>query len=270
MLNALASSLILSERDFADLERAVSILEKPSLAGKLSQWLGTPLEALKKSLPNAVQAPLEKAVHSSVQWAWKAARWSHPAAFGKTAPLWMHRGALSVSGALGGFGGWSTTLVELPVSTALLLRHIAHEAALQGEDISSTEAQMECLKVFAFGSPETKTLEPLDTGYLATRLALTQMLPNAASAATSVFLPSFMGVVAARFANSMGLKISAQSLPVVGASVGLALNMIFLEHFRSIAWAHFTLRRLERQYPETTVQTVYQQVALEEAEKKEA
>jgi hypothetical protein len=56
-----------------------------------------------------------------------------------------------LSGALGGFWGLPGLLVELPVSTILMLRAIAAVARKEGEDLETAEARWACLEVFTLG-----------------------------------------------------------------------------------------------------------------------
>jgi hypothetical protein len=71
-------------------------------------------------------------------------------------------------------------------------------------------------------------------------------------------LPGFVGAIAARFGAPVGLKLSAQAIPLVGAAAGVAINLAFLEHFRGVARGHFTVRRLEREHGRAMVQQVYE------------
>jgi hypothetical protein len=142
--------------------------------------------------------------------------------------------------------------VELPISTTLLLRQIAAEAAAAGEDPRALETGAECLKVFALGGPGAAD-DATETGYFATRLALAQFLPNVSAA----LLPGFIGAIAARFTGPLLLKLGAQAAPVFGAAAGAAVNLAFLEHFRTLGRAHFTVRRLEREYGPVAVQIAW-------------
>ncbi len=54
--------------------------------------------------------------------------------------------------------------------------------------------------------------------------------------------------VAARWGLVLGEKFAAQAVPLLGAAAGAALNTAFLAHYRRLARAHFSIRRLERQY----------------------
>ena len=57
-------------------------------------------------------------------------------------------------------------------------------------------------------------------------------------------LVRFLAQIAARFGLVVSQKVAAQAVPVLGALGGAAANAAFMDHFQSIARAHFTVRRL--------------------------
>ncbi|MEO6376458.1 MAG: hypothetical protein ABIO37_00420, partial [Caulobacteraceae bacterium] len=59
------------------------------------------------------------------------------------------------------------------------------------------------------------------------------------------------------FQVSAATKISAQSVPALGAISGAMINLAFLNHFQDKARGHFTVRRMERRYGAATVQASY-------------
>lgn len=232
----------------AELRAAAAVLETPSLAVRLASMVGQSVEALKRSLPGPVQRALDGAVRRALDAALKAALSTEPA----REQSWLHRGLIAASGIAGGALGLPGTVVELPVSTTLLLRQIAAIAAEQGEDLATTEGQLECLKVFALGG-ESAADDEAEAGYFAVRLALAETLKGAVGRNLLGFLPGFLGAIAARFGAPVAVKLSAQAVPVLGAAAGAAVNLAFLEHFRSVAVAHFTVRRLERRWGAASV-----------------
>jgi hypothetical protein len=254
----LPALLTLPEDAQTELARAVAALEGPSFAARLAAIAGTPIEALKDRLPAAMRDQVDSAVRRALEKAWATAVGSEPrrTPFGIDV-AWFHRGVAMASGAAGGALGLLGTLAELPLSTTILLRQIAAEAVLNGEDPKVAAVAAECLAVFAIGSPATAEDDVAETGYFAARLALAQMLPNAASSLVAGLLPGFLGAIAARFTGTVGLKVSAQAVPIIGAAAGAAINLAFLEHFRGVASAHFTVRRLERTYGEARVRSAY-------------
>jgi hypothetical protein len=52
--------------------------------------------------------------------------------------------------------------------------------------------------------------------------------------------------VASHYGLALSRKVSLQMMPVAGALCGASLNAAFLAHYRSLARAHVTIRRLER------------------------
>ena len=73
----------------------------------------------------------------------------------------------------------------------------------------------------------------------------------------------FITQVASRFGAVVTQKVAAQTLPVVGALGGAAVNYAFIEHFQEVARGHFTVRRLERVYGKNLVRTEYERLAQE-------
>lgn len=237
-----------------ELRAARAALENPSLAARLANAAGMPVEALRARLPSAVQGGLDGAVRTALSAAMTAALRSGPSVTPLPVPSsWFHRGLAAASGAVGGAFGLPGTLVELPVSTAILLRQVAAVAAEEGEDLAAPGAAAECLKVFALGGTSPSD-DAVESGYFAVRVALAEALKGA-------IMPRFVAAVAARFSGTVGLKLTAQAAPILGAAAGAAVNLAFLAHFRAVARGHFTLRRLERTYGAVTVRAAWDAVA---------
>jgi hypothetical protein len=242
----------------AELARAVALLEGSSFAARIAALVGQPVEALKARLPGAAQGMIDGAVRRALSAAMTAALKSDPARTPVPVhPTWFHRGMAAASGAAGGAFGLPGTLLELPVSTTLLLRQIAAVAAENGEDLSRPEIAAECLKVFALGGRDPRD-DAAESGYFAVRLALAEALKGAVGRGVAgMMLPGFLGAIAARFGGPVALKLSAQAAPIIGAAAGAAVNLAFLEHFRGIGQAHFTVRRLERAHGAEVVRAAY-------------
>ena len=185
----------------------------------------------------------------------------------------MHRAAVIASGALGGALGAAALPLELPISTALMLRSIADHARMQGEDLSELRVRLECLGVFAMGG-RSPTDDAGETGYFAVRLALSQAVARAAEqlgaralgdVAAERGAPAvvrLVGLIAQRFGTSVAQKAVAQVVPVVGALAGAGINSVFIQHYQKTAWGHFTVRRLERRYGEEEIRRLYEEVPL--------
>lgn len=73
-------------------------------------------------------------------------------------------------------------------------------------------------------------------------------------------LVRFILQVTSRFGVVVTQKVAAQTLPIVGALGGAAVNYAFIEHFQDVARGHFTVRRLERVYDKDVIQTAYERL----------
>ena len=252
----------LSPSDFADLQGAVAKLETQSLAMKIASTLGMPVEAILRRLPSpaqsAIHATVDKALAQCLRIAVKTK------SSGAVHSRW-HTAATAVTGAVGGFFGLPGLLVELPVTTTVMLHSIVAIARRYGEDLSSPESSLACLEVFALGPAHTHR-EATESAYYATRTALAQVTREAVSYVTqkgvakesAPALLSFVGRIASRFGLEVSEKVAAEMVPIAGAVGGLGLNILFSQHFQSLAEGHFLVRRLERKYGSEAVRQDYE------------
>ena len=145
-------------------------------------------------------------------------------------------------------------MVELPLTTTIMLRAIADIARHNGENLDTLEARLACLQVFALSSRGSAVRTEL--GYFAARTLLARLSGNAAAylvergaqELSGVMLNSLMAEIVSRFSIVVSDRIAAGALPVVGAVGGATINVIFMNHFQQIAQGHFTVRRLEREF----------------------
>jgi hypothetical protein len=150
----------------------------------------------------------------------------------------LARAVTATSGAIGGFAGLPGFLPDAAFTTLLIMRSIAAVARAEGEDLSQPDARQACLEVFAFGSPEIGADgDPVEGGYWSARFIL-QGRP----------LMLLFSEIGARYSLRMSEKLAVQAVPLVGAIGGAVVNTIFLDYYRNLAQAHFTIRRLERAY----------------------
>ena len=61
-------------------------------------------------------------------------------------------------------------------------------------------------------------------------------------------LVQLLSRIAQRLGVSITDKAVAQLVPLIGAAGGAAINTLFIHHYQETAWAHFSVRRLERAY----------------------
>ena len=254
----------MSPQDLDALQQACTILNSPSLAIRLANSVGAPIERFMQRLPESWSQGVHRAASAAIERALDAAISSlGPAGNGATADL-MHKLGCGVSGGVGGFFGIGALAVELPISTTIMLRSIAEIARSQGEDVSQPETRIACLEVFALGGLSNRD-DSAEAGYYAVRAALAAAVREATefimergvAGRGAPVLARLVGQIASRFGVAVSEKAMAQAVPVIGAAGGAAINLVFIDHFQNMARAHFTVRRLERIYGTETIRAEF-------------
>jgi hypothetical protein len=252
----------MSPEDIEALREAKRLLEHPGLAARIALKLGTSIEKGYALLPARWQTKVGRITQQALTKAVRGAILTIDDAPGKPpAPTW-HKIAVAASGGLGGFFGLAALAVELPVSTAIMLRAVADIARSQGESLRAADTQMACLEVLALGGAPGDSAE---TGYFAIRAALAQSVAKAAThvaqrglaADGAPALVRLIVQIAQRFSLQVSEKLAAQALPAIGAAGGALINTLFIDHYQDLARGHFCVRRLERRYGAEVVQTTY-------------
>jgi hypothetical protein len=159
--------------------------------------------------------------------------------------------------------------VELPVSTAIMLRSIVDIARNEGEDIQLVETQLSCLEVFALGGRSSSD-DGAETGYFAVRSALASAVSDAARYLAKKGLVNkgapaivrLVSVISSRFGVVVTEKAAAMAVPAIGAAGGALVNTLFIKHFQDMARGHFIVRRLERRYGLDRVRESYEKLLI--------
>jgi hypothetical protein len=178
---------ILSEQDTLDMTsadrealiKAVKLLENPSLAARLTNLVGKPVELIGRALPSFASKAITSATSKALEAALKVALRTLPGS-PRTGSVLLHRALATASGAGGGMFGLAALPVELPVSTVIMLRSIADIAQREGEDLSNPEAALSCVEVFALGG-RAGSDDASESGYFAVRGMLAKTVTEAGS-----------------------------------------------------------------------------------------
>ena len=258
-------------KDRQDLERAHRLLSSPSIAMQLANYVGKPIEMGIEMLPDGGKQLITEATQLALSKAMEVAVFNMEDDAKRTASPWWHKFAVAASGAAGGAFGLGALTVELPVSTVIMLRSIIDIARSEGESISTAEAQLECLTVFALGG-DSPTDDGTDTGYYAARIALARAMGEAVEymAGRAVaeggvpVLVRLIATIAERFSIQVTEKVVAQAVPIIGAIGGATINTLFIDHFQNMARGHFIIRRLERTYGLEVIQESFLALPLKE------
>jgi hypothetical protein len=239
-----------SDEDRRDLwDAAVRLVHARSLAMRATGWLSQHVLNAAGGLDgighrafgmawDRVEAKVEEGVEKVL---WKAHDLAtirigpRGAAFGeRDSWAWLSRLMASASGAVSGFIGLPGLLIDIPLTTTLMLRSIAEIARDHGEDIATDDGKRACLEVLAQGGPRTED-DDAELGYWSARAGLSHLTIDA-----------LIRTVASRFGVNLSGKLLAQVVPIAGAMAGGGLNWIFMGYYQEMARVHFTIRAIER------------------------
>lgn len=257
--------MALSSSEIEDLKTARSLLENPGLAVKICNRIGAPIEKGVALLPGKWDAAINEAARRSIEKALQVALLTLDSGRPEPPANWWHKAAVGATGAAGGAFGLPALVIELPVSTTIMLRSIADIARSQGENLATPEAKLQCVQVLALGG-RSKNDDGAETAYFAARAAMAKAVSNAAAHLAQKGLSTkgapaivrLIAQIAARFSLVVSEKAAAQAVPVVGAFGGAIINTLFIDHFQDMGRGHFIIRRLERHHGPEEVRRLYE------------
>ena len=256
-----------------ELRGARQVLQHPSLVIRLSSMVGTRVENLTrelgKRLPEEVAEAISRSSNKAIESAFHAAIRTMQTGDLSAPRNRLHQAAVVTTGSVAGFLGLNALLIELPITTLIMFRSIADIARANGESLSDPDTQLNCLTVFALGSPKSDADEGAETSYYGVRYALSRLTSDAlqyitahgTSGRSAPVVVRFISAVASRFGVVVSQKAAAQAIPAIGAIGGAVTNAVFMSHFQDMARAHFTIRRLERIYGKDAVEELYAAMA---------
>lgn len=192
--------------------------------------LGTHAEGLLDKLPQPARDGLDMATVKALEISFTAANASR----GKLPDTgqWLTRLVTVTTGAAGGFGGVSTALAELPVTTTVIQRAIQGIATEYGFDPADKDTRADCLRVFAAAGPMAND-DNMDLSFLTLRTTV-----------TGSTIQALLTTIAPKLAITLGKKLALQTVPVLGAVTGAAINYAFTSYYQEIAHVQFGLRKL--------------------------
>lgn len=210
---------------------------------KLVNMAAGKLESGLTALPASAQAQINDVTKLALRTSYEAAAKTIPPVgasgvigrtLGKLSGEVAHKTAAIATGAVGGIGGVGTTMVEIPVTVSLIFRSVQNIAAEYGEDPTSLDVKLECIKVFGNGAISDDA-DDMDVGFIGAKIGLT------GGAAEKL-----IAAVAPKFAAMMSNKLAAQMVPVLGAVTGAGINYTFINYYQQMAHIRFGLRKIAR------------------------
>lgn len=276
----------MKKEDIEFLEEAFNYLENPSLVTRVTDYLGKPLQKGMEKLPESVQTKIGTASEKALRKSLEFAHTTLHAPEEKEVCLeslkiesyharLAHNLATATTGAMGGFFGELGFLVELPISTTLIMRSILAQGQSYGS-LSKEELITNSLYIFSLGSSKSKADDEMDTAYYTSRFAMDHAIKKAAEylalhghratlrnaeAGTAPLLFELISKVAKRFNITISEKMLAKSVPVIGAVGGASINYAFTNFFTLSAKYHFGIIYLEKKYGKEMVEEQYSLLA---------
>ncbi len=263
----------MSPADLATLKDAYLRLENPSLAIRLSSAVGMPVEAVAKQLakkaPKAVTDVVDVSTRKAIEFVMLNTVRTLSGQESIPASPRLHKAAAATTGAVSGFFGLQSLVIELPVTTGIMFRSIIDIARAEGESPHDSETIVNAMQVFTMGSGLTDQDDAAETSYYGARLALSKAVSDALQYlathgvrnTSAPVLMRFVAAIASRFGVVVTQKAMAQALPIVGAVGGGLVNTMFISHFQDMARGHFVVRRFEREYGIEVVREAYLRLA---------
>ena len=257
----------LTVEELEQLRQAKRLLENPTLAARLTDLVGKPIEKAVSLLPAQAAEGIHLAVGKALERALDVAlvtTGSGPRAI--SSDRW-HKLAGATTGALGGFFGLAGLAVELPATTVIMLRSICDIARSEGHDLATGETRIACLEVFALGGPSPSD-DAAETGYYAVRAAMASLVSEAVQHVAARGMASrgapvlvrLLEKIAARFGIVVQEKVVLEFFPVVGAASGALINTVFMDHYQNAARGHFIVKRLERIHGHREIRKAYERL----------
>lgn len=253
------------DEDLEQLKYAKELLEHPGFAAKLQNALGKPIENGLKMLPSRFATTVHEATQSALRKALDVAIMTlDDREIGSESRDKLNKTLATVSGGLGGIFGLFGLTLELPVSTAIMLRSIAEIARSEGESLESAETRINCMEVLALGG-RTREDNAAESGYYLVRALMAREVSEAIRYVAergiaeqgAPAIVRFLTSVGARFGVVITEKAAATIVPIIGGASGAIINNLFIDHFQNMARGHFTIRRLERKYGAEEVEETY-------------
>src|SRR5947209_2020394 len=114
----------LSAKETEELKRAIACLEGTSFAQRVTDLVGKPVGAVTRNVPVAARRVVAYASEAALRAALKLSLRTIDMKSAPKSATRAHKLAAAASGAIGGAFGLAALPIELPLSTAILLRSI--------------------------------------------------------------------------------------------------------------------------------------------------
>lgn len=289
---------LVNEEDLKILKQSVYLLESPALITQITNAISEFGAKFIPEIPNGTKNKIVGIAESALHSVFNIANSTMEDLQQDSSP-WFHKIAVAASGGVGGLFGLPAILVELPVSTTIMMRSILDIARAEGFSLKEPTTKEECIKVFALEGNKSDKDDNAESGYYTSRLALDRITQfaiqsaneaaakAAAQAATKAaeqaaakaaeqtavntankatektagdVIIKLIQTVASKFGVTLEAQAAAKLVPALGAVTGATLNTLFINHYQNMAKGHFTVLKLEKKYSQEIIQDLYNRI----------
>ena len=289
---------LVNEEDLKILKQSVYLLESPALITQITNAISEFGAKFIHEIPNGAKNKIVGIAESALHSVFDIANSTMEDLQQDSSP-WFHKIAVAASGGAGGLFGLPAILVELPVSTTIMMRSILDIARAEGFSLKEPTTKEECIKVFALEGNKSDKDDNAESGYYTSRLALDRITQfaiqsaneaaakAAAQAATKAaeqaaakaaeqaavntankatektagdVIIKLIQTVASKFGVTLEAQAAAKLVPVLGAVTGATLNTLFINHYQNMAKGHFAVLKLEKKYSQEIIQDLYNRI----------
>lgn len=281
---------LVNEEDLKILKQSVYLLESPALITQITNAISEFGAKFIPEIPNGAKNKIVGIAESALHSVFDIANSTMEDLQQDSSP-WFHKIAVAASGGAGGLFGLPAILVELPVSTTIMMRSILDIARAEGFSLKEPTTKEECIKVFALEGNKSDKDDNAESGYYTSRLALDRITQfaiqsaneaaakAAAQAATKAaeqaavntankatektagdVIIKLIQTVASKFGVTLEAQAAAKLVPVLGAVTGATLNTLFINHYQNMAKGHFAVLKLEKKYSQEIIQDLYNRI----------
>ena len=162
---------LVNEEDLKILKQSVYLLESPALITQITNAISEFGAKFIPEIPNGTKNKIVGIAESALHSVFNIANSTMEDLQQDSSP-WFHKIAVAASGGVGGLFGLPAILVELPVSTTIMMRSILDIARAEGFSLKEPTTKEECIKVFALEGNKSDKDDNAESGYYTSRLAL--------------------------------------------------------------------------------------------------
>ena len=205
---------------------------------KLANYAESQIEGTMTKLPDGFESQVQSVVKGALNAAYEASGTLVAPSLAPATSSYLHKIAVTFSGAIGGVAGLPGAVAEIPLTIIAMFSSFQKIAEEYGFGSGEQETKLECLKIFSSGGPLKKD-DDINLSFVSTRLGL-----------QGEVVSQLISKIAQKFSPIISQKLGSQAVPIIGAVTGATLNYTFMSYYEEMAHVRFSLKKLQDEYPD--------------------